>query len=541
MRIHQSIFSWASSEWRWLSYVTVFTISFLMFLGLQASPVFADPDSFYHAKMAVLIRDRGVIYDFPWLGLTVLGDNYTDQHFLYHVLLIPFVTWLPPLVGIKLATVVFGAVLAVTVYWLLRQFRVGWAFGLVIILILIRPFVFRIMLAKAPSTALIFLLVGLGWIFHYHLRRLFGLAFAYVWYYGGFALLTVAAVTYATVSAGLNRIAHIHVQRWVEKVLSLVGRQARRFRRRPLNLWLVGTVVAGTLTGLVINPYFPANLTFYSHQLINIGIINFRNVIGVGGEWYAYGFSELVAGSAFASLLILLALAAMVIRWRRPSKQTLTLAILAAFFFVLTIKSRRYVEYYVPFAVLFSGFSLHDSLGDSRGREVWREFRRLFLQHPWSRWVAGSLAALILFGFGYLAARDYVGNWRDLRQGFPASRFEAVSLWLLLNSPPGSRVVHSDWDEFPVLFYHNSHNTYIMGLDPTFLYKADQARYWTYVNITLGKYRGDLYAAVTDTLASQYVLVASGHAVMDNLFRNDDRFLLRYRDAEASVYQALAP
>lgn len=540
MHTVRSIWWWGRSEWHWLSYVMVFTVSFLMFLGLQASPVFSDPDSFYHAKMAVLMRDRGVIHEFPWLDLTVLGENYTDQHFLYHVLLIPFVTWLPPLVGIKLATVVFAALLAVTVYWLLRQFRVGWAFGLVILLILIRPFVFRMMLAKAPSTSLIFLLVGLGWIFHYHLRRLFGLAFLYVWYYGGFALLTVIAVTYAVVSAGLNRLTGVHVHRWVEKIFALVGRHARRFRHRPLNLWLVGTVVAGTLAGLVINPYFPANLTFYSHQLINIGIINFRSVIGVGGEWYPYGFSELIAGSAFASLLILIALAAMVLKFRRPSKQTITLALLTVFFLVLTLKSRRYVEYYVPFAVLFAGFSLHDSLAQSRGGEVWRELRRLLLQSSWARWMAGFVAAVILFGFGYLAARDYVGNWRDLRQGFSATRLEAVSQWLMANTPPGSRVVHSDWDEFPVLFYHNSHNTYIVGLDPTFLYKADEQRYWAWVDITLGRYTGDVHAAVTDTLDSQYILVANGHDVMDVFFRNDDRFLLRYRDAEARVYEALS-
>ena len=96
-------------QWWWLGYLAIFSISFVVLLVLQAAPVFADPDSFYHAKMALLIRDQGVIHTFPWLDLTVLGQHYTDQHFLYHVLLIPFVTWFPPLVGLKLATVFFGA------------------------------------------------------------------------------------------------------------------------------------------------------------------------------------------------------------------------------------------------------------------------------------------------------------------------------------------------------------------------------------------------------------------------------------------------
>lgn len=529
---------WVMKEWWWLSYLSIFSFAFLLLLGLQASPVFADPDSFYHAKMAVLMRDQGLITQFPWLDLTVLGQTYTNQHLLYHVALIPFVTLLPPLMGVKLATVFFGAILATVVYWLLRSFNVRWAFLFVVILLLIRPFVFRISLAKAPSTSLIFLIVGLGWIFHYHLKRLGVLAFTYVWYYGGFALLGVSAVVYALTSTAMNRLTRLNVHQRVNKIFSLIGRHARRERQRRMDLWVVATVLIGTVAGLIINPYFPTNLAFYSHQLINIGVINFRNVIGVGGEWYPYAFADLVSASAFASLLILLALAASIIRWRRPSKQTITLAILTVFFFLLTIKSRRYVEYYVPIAVLFAAFSLNDTLGGAGGKAWTQELKRLFLQTRWSRWLAGALVAVVLFGAGYLAARDYVGNWQDLRRGFPATRLQAVSEWLQANTPPGSRIVHSDWDEFPVLFYHNSHNTYIVGLDPTFLYKADQERYWTWVDITLGKYTEDVYQAVTTTLDSRYVLIADNHDAMERLIERDGRFMVRYRDAEAVVYEA---
>jgi hypothetical protein len=107
-----------------MSYVVVFVLSFALFLLYQANSVFADPDSFYHVKMALLMRDQGTIHNFPWLGLTTLGQHYTDQHYLYHVLLIPFVTALPPLIGMKLATVFFAAAFMTTFYWFLRTFGV---------------------------------------------------------------------------------------------------------------------------------------------------------------------------------------------------------------------------------------------------------------------------------------------------------------------------------------------------------------------------------------------------------------------------------
>ncbi len=524
-------------EWPWLSYLIIFAIAFVVLLTLQASPYFADPDSFYHAKMALLIRDQGPIHDFIWLKLTVLGQNYTDQHFLYHVLLIPFVTWLPPLIGLKLATVFFGSTLLTVLYWMLRQFKIRWAFVFIVLLLMIRPFTFRVSLAKAPSTSLIFLFVGLTWIFQYRLRRLFVLAFAYVWYYGGWPLLGVAAAVSSGTSWLYNRYHRIASHRYVEKVFSLIGRHLRRGRARRLNLEMLATVAGGLLAGLVINVYFPHNLMFYWHQVVNIGIINFQRVIGVGAEWYPYGFGNLVANGAIASLLMLLAVLAIVFRMKQQSKQTWALLVLTIFFFLLTLKSRRYVEYYIPTAVIFSAFAISDGLQSLPNRQLWRELSKLF-RPGWRRIVGALLAAYILFGLGYIVGRDFYNERNDLRQGFALNKFQPVGTWLALNTPPGSRIVHSDWDEFPVLFYVDSHNTYIAGLDPTFLYKADPDTYWTWANITLGKFKGNLYDAVTRKLGSQYVLVASGHQAMDEEFQSSSDFHQVYRDDEVVVYQA---
>lgn len=517
----------------------VFTVAFGLLLILQATPNFADPDSFYHAKMALLIRDHGgPIIDFPWLRLTVLGQDYTDQHFLYHVLLIPFVTLFPPLVGLKLATVFFGATLVTTIYWLMRRFQVRGALIFVFLLLLIRPFTFRMSLAKAPSTSLIILFLGLAWMFQYQFKRLFFLAFTYVWYYGGFPLLGLAAITYAAISASMNRLTgRIRGHHLARKIMALVSPRARRQSHHP-NRDVVLVTLAGIIVGVMVNPYFPTNINFYYHQLINIGIINFQKVIGVGSEWYPYTFSDLVANGAIASLLILIACLGMMWRFRAQSKQSWTLLALTAFFFLLTLKSRRYVEYYIPFAVVFSAFSISDTLGADHGRLL-AEFRSL-LKKNWARWVAVIIGIYLLFGLGFVIGRDFRNEQNELRGGFALTRWQAASYWLLLNTPTGSRVVHSDWDEFPVLFYFNTHNTYIVGLDPTFLYKANQETYWTWVNITLGKYQGDLYQAVTQKLGAQYVFIASGHQVMDNLFQNNPDFRLRYQDAEAKIYEAIA-
>lgn len=535
--ISRSATFWAR-QWPWLSYVFVYAAAFALFMVFQASPYFADPDSFYHAKMAMLIRDQGIVHQFPWLQLTVLGQNYTDQHFLYHVLLIPFVTWFPPLVGLKLATVVFGATLATIFYWACRRLNVRWPILFVILFLASRPLTFRISLAKAPSTSLIILLVGLVWMFEYKLKRLFVLAFTYVWYYGGFPLLGLAAGVTSVSSWLHNRlVTRHHSDRFVDKLLSTVGRGSRRMQRRWLNARLFLAVVAGLLVGIIVNPYFPENFTFYEHQLINIGIINFQKVIGVGNEWYPYGLIDLLANGAFVTLLVLIAVVGIILRFRAQSKRSWALFFLALIAFFLTLKSRRYIEYYIPLAMLFSAVSISDTIRGLSWHRLIEQFRRWFFRRRLGQAVGVLVAVYLALGFGYVAGRDFHNELRDLHQGFRADKFQTVSQWLSSNTASGSRIVHSDWDEFPVLFYHNTHNTYIIGLDPTFLYKANPDTYWTWADITLGRFRGNLRQAVQDTLQSEYVFVASGHDVMDRQFRGNRDFSLVYQDAEATIYR----
>ncbi len=69
----------------WLMALLLFAVSFLFFVYLTSAPTFADPDSFYHVKIAEFITQGRDYRQFSWLPFTVLNDYYTDQHFLYHV------------------------------------------------------------------------------------------------------------------------------------------------------------------------------------------------------------------------------------------------------------------------------------------------------------------------------------------------------------------------------------------------------------------------------------------------------------------------
>src|SRR3989338_11391151 len=86
----------------WLLSLIIFASALSLFSYLQFDQTFADPDSFYHAKMARLLAERGVITEFPWLSATNLKSSFIDHHFLYHLALAPFVKLWPPLIGLKI-------------------------------------------------------------------------------------------------------------------------------------------------------------------------------------------------------------------------------------------------------------------------------------------------------------------------------------------------------------------------------------------------------------------------------------------------------
>ncbi len=499
------------------------TISFACFTYFQAVPSFADPDSFYHIKMAMLIPQEGIIKTFPWLQSTILRDSYIDQHFLYHVLLIPFVYSTSPIPGAKLVTVFLCTGLVMLFYWFLRSEKVKLSFAYALVLLATTPFIFRINLVKAPVLSIIFLLGGLIFMFRRRRIALMILSFFYVWAYGGFILILVFSGIYALVSL---------VYEMVKNRRSNFFQLLTKNSEVRLFLWSL----AGVVAGLIVNPQFPQNIIFYWHQLVKIGIINYQSVIAVGNEWYPYPLKDLFGGTAIICILLLILFYLFVVRTPRLSKKTITSLIIFVFFLVFTLKSKRYVEYYVPFAIIFCALGLNHYLEKTNWSELWSKFYLFYLRH---RIVSTILIVYFLVTVPALIGKDERGVYNDLKNGIPITRFSAASAWLYENSRPGDIVFHSSWDEFPMLFYFNSKDYYIFGLDPTFSYELSHELHQKIVDITTGQQTDNLHEDIKNTFKSSFVFVEKNHTGLNNNIRNSQGFQEVYADGEATVYRVL--
>ncbi|HSO12317.1 MAG TPA: hypothetical protein VLT51_08070, partial [Anaerolineales bacterium] len=121
----------------------------------------------------------------------------------------------------------------------------------------------------------------------------------------------------------------------------------------------------------------------------------------------------------------------------------------------------------------------------------------------------------------------------------PYDLYAGASLWLEKNTSAGSRVFQTDWDDFPRLFYYNTHNTYLIGLDPTYMQLYDSDLYDLWVLITQGNVENPS-KIIAGRFGSQYVHTDLKHGGFIRVAGRDPGLKEVYRDAQAILYEVLA-
>lgn len=491
-------------------------VVFLVFLYMIqfSTPDLAGNDGYYHIRFAKLMRLEGFKPDFPWLPLTILNPGeFYDHHFLYHVVLIPF-TYGDLVLGAKWASIIFASLSFLCIWWLLRgqqvPFASFWAIGL---LMISEAFLYRMNMPRAQGLSLAILVLG----FHFLLQRkyhyLLPLSFIYVWTYDGFPLILILTGIYI-------------FSVW------LIDREFI-----PLPLYYV---LGGICLGLLINPYFPHNVIFtLRHTLPKL--LNPTSV-RVGNEWYPYDTGQLLENSLFTLILFLSGIIALGLQSKRMDIKTAAALFMAIFTGLLLFQARRFIEYFPPFVLIFAAFAWTPLLTQWNSN---RSGPDLAKTTPSGTKSAGFLRGSILRGLlvGALFAMMLFGMWSSLRdaqtsmmKSKPAERYAEASTWLEKNTLEGTRIFQTDWDDFPRLFFYNTWNTYLVGLDPTYLQIKDGDLYELWVDITKGRV-ADPGSLIYERFAAEYVLTDRAHDEFIDKAEVDYNLTEVYKDKDAIIYR----
>jgi len=483
----------------------------------------AGNDSYYHLKMARLLPEVGYLQSFPWLHWTIFRERFVSHHHGFHTILAPLAALSERLTGNPVwgakTLLCMGLAASAALFWLiLRERRLGNRMLWTLMLCMLPwHFWLRMSYLRAPVVALPLLLLATWLVIRRGPVALAITAFVFAQVYGGVVLMPLVPAAF------------------------LVGALLAREPIRPALNCLVGGTL-GVTAGLLFNPYFPDNLAFLYTQLFETGLGAARDV---GNEWRPFGTWYLFQQSLPLFVVYGASLIRRLRQARRADAVELGLLLLNVAFFVLTLKARRFVEYWPVFALLNAA---------DMARWPAPEPSTHATPHAW--WRRGTVlrTALTLL-VGAVAVLTLRHTRAELKVKHDHGAIREAMAFLRENAPPGVLVFTDDWDVFPVLFYYSHAARYVVGLDPQFTRSRYPVLWERYKRITRVEVPsrlpddlpGDGLREVTlddigDVFGAQYVFVANDHPKFYHaLCARPDRFQRVFPPTAQRNMQQAAP
>jgi len=137
------------------------------------------------------------------------------------------------------------------------------------------------------------------------------------------------------------------------------------------------------------------------------------------------------------------------------------------------------------------------------------------------------------------------------RMTYSPYRFKLADAWLADNSEPGAIVFNAHWDLFPDLFFWNTSNRYVGGMDPIFQYAYDPKLYWKAHHLYTGRFSSftcagpvcgpsngeDTFRVLTRDFHARFlVLEQKRHAALFRYALSDPRFQFVFDDGVVAVF-----
>lgn len=496
------------------------------FFRLMA-PNIPDPDSFYHFRHAAIYAEKGITYSqFPWLVYSVVNRLSADLGYGFHLLLVPLTFLGDQVLGVKLGAVLETVITLTLLFLVLRRHRIAfcgvWPFA---VFLLGPPMTYTFLMTR-PQT----LTMGLCALLFSLLVR--GPAWG--------VLLAAAAICFF----------HLNVFVIVPVIVAIValckcltggGWEWRKWVAAAAGMGL-GALLRPNPLGAVKLEY----VQFLVHEMVRKeGIpLNF------GREWLPVNLEGLVAGFSWFLLLwaIMLGTAlAIAARGGREDREggcllwsSLALSIL--FFVVMVTFTKRVAPLWAVFSVIFAAQTFSRLVRRSAvgGRHVLSGETRL---------VVACVVGVLLVAMAGAVLNEHIV--REKWRAHNSYRMRDAAFWLADHSQPGDIVLNVSWSSFPELFFWNTKNRYVHGLDPIFLFAYDQKLYWKVaaldgrpvVQSAAAKALGpeladmDLYELAKTELGASYVLVeARRRSPVEAQLSGDMRFERVFDDRDVVIF-----
>lgn len=453
-------------------------------------------DSFFHVRYST----QASIFDstLPWMYFTNYREFFPNHHLLFHQILKVF-TFSDPYIGAKCYVLFTYSALSIAFYKLLSSLHVRFPeIWTVILFVSSTNFLVRISMIRVQAISIVFMLIYFYALLSEKKFLLFIISVLYTWLY--FAFIYIFYYLF---------------------IWFLLNKDRSRFK-------LVLCSLFGIALGTIFNPYFP-NLYTFIFDFIYQRVTN-TSYLPMGAEWYHTNITSFFYHN-FVFVFVNIALVFYIFKKndKRLSKESLFFFFIMIFYFILFIKSSRFIEYLVPVSTIFCAllFNLHAS------KKIETILRPCYKY------------CFILVVFVLLLIKAYQFESLSRYNSFPFERFKSASEWIQDNSLETEIIYNVSWSDFPQLFYWNNKNYYICGLDPNFLEEYDKKLSKIYLDIMSGEITypghyirnvfGCRLAIVSKRVHDYYnfkefIAVASNDPLMLQVYEDDYAIIYRVND-----------
>jgi hypothetical protein len=464
-----------------------------------STQLIADPDALYHLRHASLLRENSIFNTaFPWAQFSAIKTFGADMWYGFHLLLIPF-TFIPnPLLALAIAGLAVTAAAFLIYYRAFYTMRLHHPlFWTTLLFISSSQFLLRTSMLRPHVLTSALSVLLLPALFYMNAWVVFGIAF-------------LIPFLHSTVF-------------WIPLMIVGAFTAAQLIKKEPVPWHKVITASIGVLIGLLCRPNAMGLLPLLRIVLIDIQSAKLHRIpLSIGSElkpmlWW-------IALQQYIPFILLgVGIGYLVYRHRisqqtqHTAKLTSSTALASIFFILVLFIARRFIDIGNAFFILAAGLTISSITYRSRLE------KKIFPVMAIISIVFCTYTVLIIF-------------WEPADMTDPTLTREPAE-WLREHTPQGSIVFHAHWDDFPKLFFWNTHNYYINGMDPVLLYAYDPTLYFQQLYFAID--------AATDytcgaTGCKQAEVIPTNTALLKN-FRSSYIFLDQQKNPRLITHLAEAP
>jgi len=465
-------------------------------------------DVFYNVEIADIMRHGNwVVEKFPWTTCSIWTNSYFDKEWLFHLYIIPFISFFGKIQGIKLMTASSGFFIALAWGVLLKTAGVKkHIFSALIFILFSTGYVFlaRIVLCRSILFSLFFLPLVLSCVI---LRIRILLA------------LTVFLYTLSYVGA------------WQAIPLILIFdfmtfNFKRDFFKKSLKSLMLPWGILGLCAGFAFSPYFPDNINGVFLQTIMV----------LKAKWLGSGGVNLMQASELEPIqasrllwhvpLFILIIHAVVNALKMPEfrkeirSTTGVFFIFTIIYFFMTIFSQRFIEYLAPLSGVFL-FLFYGNYGKILLHNMKLNKFGEFILHR-----RMSILLFLLFFSGIISINLLFKNFYRSRIYYQSS-----ANWLKDNLKDDEIIFTAGWNDSSVLFFHAPQFRYLVMLEPYFMYAYSPRKFFIWQKISLGKIENPS-ALIKNEFASSVVFIPHNMQALKHKLLRDPYAELQFESKE---------